>query len=150
MSASIGPPHSCRHCQRLVLRRKHFKTNYCSIDLPHTPADIWEALKDECVFFLCFFPLGADDGGLKQSEVATSLQRKSNLYRELQAKRPSRSGLLRYLDSLKFKSWLGSFSLIIRRESNADMRGTSYVMVFLYEGQPILQRGTDLKASLGL
>lgn len=42
------PPHSCKHCKRLVLRKKHFRRPLCRIELPHTTAEIEQAIADRC------------------------------------------------------------------------------------------------------
>jgi hypothetical protein len=45
------PPHSCKHCQRVVLRREHFTQSSCLV-LPHTISEIRHAIKERCGFFM--------------------------------------------------------------------------------------------------
>ena len=47
-------PHSCKHCQRIVLRREHFQHESNRVELPHTVNDIRQALKDKCELILLF------------------------------------------------------------------------------------------------
>lgn len=46
--ASYKPAHSCKHCQRIVLRRQNFEAEVCKIRLPHTPLEIRRAVRDGC------------------------------------------------------------------------------------------------------
>jgi hypothetical protein len=46
------PPHSCRHCQRVVLRREHFDQPPSRVELPHTISEIRQAIEERCEFFM--------------------------------------------------------------------------------------------------
>jgi len=48
------PPHSCKHCQRIVLRRKHFIRLPSRIRLPHTITELRQAIEDRCELILLF------------------------------------------------------------------------------------------------
>jgi len=48
------PPHSCKHCQRIVLRREHFIQLPSWIKLPHTKTELRQAIKDRCELILLF------------------------------------------------------------------------------------------------
>ncbi|KAH6870762.1 heterokaryon incompatibility protein-domain-containing protein [Alternaria rosae] len=47
-------PHSCKHCRRIVLRKKHFLDFANPIKLPHTKSEIREALVDQCMLIRLF------------------------------------------------------------------------------------------------
>jgi len=48
-------PHSCKHCQRVVLRRDHFtKHQPKRVELPHTVNEIRQAINDRCELILLF------------------------------------------------------------------------------------------------
>jgi hypothetical protein len=53
------PPHSCRHCQRVVLRREHFNQPPSRVELPHTISEIRQAIEERCEFFM---PLASNPG----------------------------------------------------------------------------------------
>ena len=63
------PPHSCRHCQRVVLRREHFKNMMCRIELPHTVAELEEAITDRCHLIRLFVNLTMMHGRLASREA---------------------------------------------------------------------------------
>jgi len=44
-------PHSCKHCQRIVLRREHFIDPNNRLMLPHTVSEIRHAARSGCDFF---------------------------------------------------------------------------------------------------
>jgi len=47
-------PHSCKHCQRIVLRRENFIQLPSLIKLPHTIPELRQAIKDRCELILIF------------------------------------------------------------------------------------------------
>jgi len=47
-------PHSCKHCQRIVLRKENITQLPCLIKIPHTIAEIRQAAEDQCELILCF------------------------------------------------------------------------------------------------
>ena len=47
-------PHSCKHCQRIVLRREHFIQLPSRIKLPHTINELRQAIEDRCELILLF------------------------------------------------------------------------------------------------
>lgn len=151
MSSKNPPAHSCRHCQRIVLRRKDFAPpddldTSRHITLPHTAAEIRKALEDECVFFMCFFPCSNSFNHFDATSPLTLSQRKSNLVRTVQAYRPKKkldSTLV--LDPLRVKFCHGSFSIVVQRTKTY----TKFDMLFLYEGHSTLNGGIQMRASLG-
>ena len=48
------PVHSCKHCQRVVLRREHVTQPSCRIYLPHTITEVQRAVGDNCELMMCF------------------------------------------------------------------------------------------------
>jgi hypothetical protein len=50
-----APAHSCKHCQRIVLRSEHFESDSCTIKLPHTAQEIRRAFEDGCKFLGIFY-----------------------------------------------------------------------------------------------
>jgi hypothetical protein len=46
------PPHSCKHCERIVLRQEHFNQLPSRVELPHTISEIRQAIEERCGFFM--------------------------------------------------------------------------------------------------
>jgi hypothetical protein len=53
------PAHSCKHCQRIVIRREHIGHEICRIQLLHITTNIRKAVKDGFQVIAMFFGMSA-------------------------------------------------------------------------------------------
>ncbi|KAH5069019.1 hypothetical protein HBI56_186060 [Parastagonospora nodorum] len=71
-----SPAHSCKHCQRIVLRRENFSEDSFKIKLPHTVSELREGIKNGCALLLQLFVSGWDASTYKNRlEYAVSWRR---------------------------------------------------------------------------
>jgi hypothetical protein len=103
--------HSCKHCQRIVLRRRNFEVEGCKIRLPHTPLEIRQAAKDGCEFIRLFFAGWSQAECNSRSHLFSKIWREPRVGNEVHGK--VRSQFSRSCSVVKLCLWAGSFNIII-------------------------------------
>ena len=149
-------PHSCKHCQRIVLRREHFtKLQSNRVELPHTVNEIRQAIKDRCELILLFasaespahalFCSGCSECG----DIGTQ-----NLDKVAMLKYAPNGSTNWFFDPWKIRSCfyklrslcpLGPFSMILERDEsrNFSLRFDDYSWL---QPKHLLSRGVEVKA----
>jgi hypothetical protein len=65
------PAHSCKHCQRIVIRREYFTEEIYRIRLLHTANEVRKAVKDGCELIAMFFGMSTPGRTLRLSKLPT-------------------------------------------------------------------------------
>ena len=98
------PPHSCKHCQRIVLRREHFIQLPSRIKLPHSITELRQAIEDRCELILLFASPEQPGHLLVCSGCSDCGDQKTSHIRELARRKytflPSYEGLPSYFSSV--------------------------------------------------
>jgi hypothetical protein len=148
MDPAHQPAHSCKYCQRMVLRPENFVDSVCRIEIPYTSTEIQSAVKDGCALFQLFFCAEGSGGNLTiQFALEDSIKRQisANTNRS-----NSFSRKVRELHSLrKARRKTGKFYLVISSNEGQFNLPSGKVVFLQYERIEMHRTCMSIKASPG-
>jgi hypothetical protein len=139
MDPEHRPAHSCKHCQRIVLRAENV-LNSCRLELPHSGLDVWEAMKDRCEIFLPLFQRSFS-GPYDEVEKKRALE--NAVHDRFPWALKTYSLLEKRRIVLKARLWMGRFHIEIHKTRAV------FALYLQYEGIRMSDFGTEIRAHPG-
>jgi hypothetical protein len=142
MDPEHRPTHSCRHCQRVVIRAEDILESR-RLKLPHTGFEVWKAVKDGCEFFLLLFNLKYHDQCDEAKGMGALRDALVKMIDSIPAYRTKPSTLEVSRTLLKAQLWMGDFYIVIDEEDN------TLVLSLIYDGTLMSVSGREIRAHPG-
>jgi hypothetical protein len=142
MDPEHRPAHSCRHCQRIVLRAENVLGSR-RIKLPHTGFEIWNAVNDGCALFLLLFDLTYHDQCGETKGIGALRDTLVKIINSVPAYGTKLSMLEKSRTLLKAQLWIGEFDIVV------DKRDDTLVLSLQFERLAMSKSGMEIKAHPG-
>jgi hypothetical protein len=147
MDPDHRPAHSCKHCQRIVLRYENFVEDVCPIEIPYTGSEVRRAVEDGCKLFRLFF--FADGNGAYDGEFALEDAIKGQVVSNLSRYNTVRRKISELRALPKARRWTGKFFVVISSNEGQFELPSGKVMYLQYERLEMHRTCMSIKASPG-